>query len=82
MRILHPRLWIAALSLAGVLAIVASDLTRTAPGPISGVHAREPELVGLGSCAHCHGGWFGEMTASCLECHAPIAAVEESLPVP
>ncbi len=72
MRILHPRLWIAALSLAGVLAIVASDLTRTAPGPISGVHAREPELVGLGSCAHCHGGWFGEMTASCLECHAPI----------
>ncbi|MCC6673469.1 MAG: hypothetical protein IT458_20595 [Planctomycetes bacterium] len=73
MRLKSPRLWIGLLTLTGILAFAITDLTRTAPGPISASHARVPELQGLGSCHHCHGGWFGDMTSSCLECHAPIA---------
>lgn len=73
MSVRHPRVWIAAISVGAVAGLVASDLHRTAPGPISAVHEREPELVGLWSCQHCHGGWFGGMASSCLECHPRIA---------
>ena len=73
MRIGHPRIYLAALALLVVSWLVGTDLFRTAPGPVSASHAALPELVGIGSCRHCHGGWFGDMTSSCLSCHEPIA---------
>jgi hypothetical protein len=54
----------------GFAAVV--DLERTSPGALSSVHERESDLAGKSGCAACHGGWFSNMTDSCLECHADI----------
>lgn len=70
----NPRMWIALGSAALVVVIAVVDSQRTSPGPLSTVHAREGDLTGFNSCAHCHGGWFGAMTESCLECHDDIGA--------
>jgi hypothetical protein len=72
------RLWFVLLTGGGVLYFVVADMSRTSPGPLSAVHQRESKLSGLGSCSQCHGGWFGEMTEACLECHEPIAAQLDS----
>jgi hypothetical protein len=69
-----PRLWIALSSTALVVTLAIVDSQRTSPGPLATVHEREGDLTGFNSCAHCHGGWFGEMTESCLECHDDIGA--------
>ncbi len=74
MKLHHPKLWIAMFSAAAVGYFVLSDLGRTAPGPLTGVHARVPKLSGWRSCSQCHGGLLGTMTDSCLECHTPIGA--------
>jgi len=65
--------WIAALSLAVVLLVGVVDMRRTSPGPVTEVHGRVADIDGGESCSACHGGWFSDMTASCEECHEPIA---------
>ncbi len=66
----NPRLWIGVASTALVLVLAIGSLGRTSPGALAAPHAA---LNGAGKCADCHGGFFGEMTESCLECHKPIA---------
>lgn len=72
MKLSSPRLWITICSLLAVSMFAIVDLRRTSPGPVSTVHAQLEELDGGESCAQCHGGWFSNMTDSCLECHAVI----------
>lgn len=67
-------LGVACLSVLGVLYVVLGDLGRSSPGPISAVHAHAEGLDGGAGCAACHGGWSGDMTSACLECHEPIRA--------
>lgn len=52
------------------------DLERTAPGPVSAVHAQafEAEGVALDECSACHGGWFESMSGACFDCHDGIEA--------
>ncbi|MFN3243802.1 MAG: cytochrome c3 family protein [Planctomycetota bacterium] len=57
-----------------VLTLTMAAAERQSPGPISTVHGRLAELDGGASCSSCHGGWFGDMRASCIECHEEIAA--------
>jgi hypothetical protein len=77
-RVSRLSFWIATLSLCAVLLIGLVDVQRTSPGPITNVHAQLEKLAGGESCAQCHGGWFSDMTDSCLECHAPVEAqIEE-----
>jgi len=64
--------WIAVLSLAVVVGMAVVDLKRTAPGEVTRVHARDEKLEGGTNCSACHGGFFSDMTSSCLECHAAI----------
>ncbi len=78
MNVRSPKLWIGLFSAAAVLWIVADDMGRTSPGPVSTVHGRIAEIDGGASCAQCHGGWFSDMTTSCLACHEPIASQIES----
>lgn len=73
-KISGPKLGIAVLSALAVFYFVFGGLTRTSPGPLTTVHARIPELTGWRSCSQCHGGLLGDMTKSCLECHADIDA--------
>lgn len=73
MKLGHPRTWLGVLALVGIASFVGSDLLRTAPGPVSASHAALPQLVGMGSCRHCHGGWFGDMRRACTGCHEEIA---------
>lgn len=61
---------IASAILVLVLTMAAAD--RQSPGPVSSVHAALEEIGGGESCAACHGGWFGNMQASCNECHPEI----------
>lgn len=72
MRLKSPRLWLAILSSAAVLYLTVGYVTRTSPGPLATAHEREEKLTGIGSCANCHGGWLGDMTGACVECHKPI----------
>jgi hypothetical protein len=64
-----PKLWISVFSLLAVSAVALVDARRTSPGPIAVVHARLDDFDGGDSCAQCHGGWFSNLTNSCLECH-------------
>ncbi|MFO1031614.1 MAG: cytochrome c3 family protein [Planctomycetota bacterium] len=64
-------------STIAVLLLVMAATERKSPGPVSAVHARLAELDGGEACAKCHGGWFGDMLGSCLECHADIATQRE-----
>lgn len=73
MKLTRVSFWIATLSLCAVLLIGVVDVQRTSPGPIANVHAQLEKLAGGENCSQCHGGWFSDMTDSCLECHAPIA---------
>jgi len=68
----NPRVWIAITSGAVVLYLGVGYVGRPSPGPLATVHEREKKLTGLGSCSNCHGGWLGNMTDSCVECHEPI----------
>jgi hypothetical protein len=72
MTLRSPRAWIAITSAAIVIYLGIGYVGRTSPGPLATVHEREKKLVGLGSCANCHGGWLGNMTDSCVECHGDI----------
>ena len=73
MKLPSPRLWIAFFSLSGVIAIGLLEIgRRSAPGPITAVHGRVPELVGRNGCAQCHGGWTQTMAEACLDCHGVI----------
>lgn len=73
-----PAFWIATGSLGLVVLMALVDLRRTAPGPITAVHAQSAALDGDSSCSDCHGGWFQSMTEACDECHAAVAKdVEE-----
>lgn len=69
----NPKLWISAFSIAAVSVFAVVDVRRTSPGPISAVHGAVSDLESGQTCSACHGGWFSDMTDSCLECHAPIA---------
>ncbi len=60
----------------GFMAFVATD--RKSPGPISSVHAGLEKIDGGAACSQCHGGLFGSMRKSCLECHADIGAQLEA----
>ncbi len=70
----HAGVAIAVLSAVAVGALVIGDLDRVAPGTLSTVHGAHPDLAGDRSCAQCHGGWFSDMTQSCLQCHDDIEA--------
>ena len=74
----NPHLWIAFFSLLGVLGVAVVDLGRTAPGMLSAVHQREPDLAGRRDCSLCHGGWFSSMTEACLDCHEVVGDHIES----
>ncbi len=65
----RPRLWISLCSLLIVVLAAVVDSDRAAPGALTTVHGRIPELAESGSCSLCHGGWFSNMTDGCLECH-------------
>ncbi len=67
-----PRVWVAITSAAVVIYLGVGYVGRTSPGPLATVHEREKKLHGIGSCANCHGGWFGTMTDACVECHDEI----------
>lgn len=67
-------MWMAVLTAAGVVYLTVGFAGRRAPGPLARAHARVPALTGFNSCARCHGGWFGSMAESCLECHVDIGA--------
>jgi len=69
----NPRFWIALAAAALVCSFAWTPLHQTSPGQLATVHSRIGKLNGVGSCAQCHGGWFGNMTESCLECHDAIA---------
>ena len=69
MRLRNPRVWIALASAGLVLTLAIAELGRASPGPLAAVHQRDSRLTGFGSCSQCHGGWFGSMAESCLECH-------------
>jgi len=72
-RLKSPKVWIGILSAAAVLYLTVGYAGRESPGPLAAVHEREAKLTGWNSCAQCHGGWFGSMAESCLECHADVA---------
>lgn len=72
MKVFDPRLWIAGLSTFAVVWLSLDAIGRTAPGPLTTVHGRIPDLAGRHSCSECHGGWFSSMTESCQACHEPI----------
>jgi hypothetical protein len=55
-----------------VLYLGVGYVARPSPGPLAAVHEREKELTGIGSCSNCHGGWLGNMTDSCTDCHDDI----------
>ena len=63
----------AACTLVIVLAIGLVDLSQSAPGPLSAVHGTIEGLGGPNNCAACHGGWFGDMTSSCMKCHEQVS---------
>ncbi|HEB52163.1 MAG TPA: hypothetical protein ENI87_02790, partial [bacterium] len=67
-------------AIVSVVLVIVSTMAvaeRQSPGPVAVVHARLPELAGGDACSSCHGGWFGDMQAACLECHGDIAAQME-----
>lgn len=72
MSLRRPHVWIAFLSATVVLLVALVDVRRTSPGPLSSVHAREPDLAGGRDCSECHGGWTSSMTEACLDCHEGI----------
>jgi hypothetical protein len=71
---LRPQLWLGLFSLLGIIGLAAVDLRRTAPGPLTSVHARVGDLAGGDNCKACHGGWGQSMTAACVVCHPAIEA--------
>ncbi|MEM7200613.1 MAG: hypothetical protein AAF628_10130 [Planctomycetota bacterium] len=77
-RLLSPQLWLGLFSAAVVLYLVSGDMGEASPGPVATVHARVDDLDGGNHCASCHGGWFSDMTASCLECHEAIGQQVEA----
>lgn len=72
MKLLRPRYLIAYASAAAVLLLAFVDSGRTAPGPLTAVHQREPDLDGRRDCSECHGGWRRNMSQACLDCHEAI----------
>lgn len=68
------KLLVGVCSLGLVLVVGLLDLRRTAPGALSAMHARVPELAGANACAACHGGLFTSVTEACLDCHGAIDA--------
>ena len=72
MTLRSPRAWIAITSAAVVIYLGIGYAGRTSPGPLATVHEREKDLTGIGSCSNCHGGWLGNMTDSCVDCHDEI----------
>lgn len=74
MSVRDPKLWLALLSLAAVLVIVALDSERTTPGPLTTTHARVGELAGNAGCERCHGARGQSMEQACSQCHAEIGA--------
>ncbi len=73
-----PQLWIALVSVVGVLSTAVVDMGKTSPGPLAAPHGRIDALNARAGCADCHGGVFQSMTAACLDCHEPIAEHMES----
>jgi hypothetical protein len=71
-RLTRPHLWIALCSGALVMCIALVGAERKSPGPLTAVHGSLEALRGGTGCADCHGGWFSNLTDSCLECHEPI----------
>ncbi|QDU68420.1 cytochrome c3 family protein [Engelhardtia mirabilis] len=71
-RLGRPSLWVALCSAVAVMAMAVVDTGRSSPGPLASVHSRVPELAGANDCSACHGGWFQDMAAACLDCHTPI----------
>lgn len=63
---------IALLGLLAALLIVYVQTRSLSPGPISAVHAQDPELLGGAGCAVCHGDGQLGMTSSCLQCHEEL----------
>ncbi|MGE3174258.1 MAG: hypothetical protein AB7O97_16640 [Planctomycetota bacterium] len=72
MKLASARLWLSLSCCAAVVAFAASNLGKTLPGPLSAAHAQVEDLDGGNSCSQCHGGWFSDLQASCLKCHADI----------
>lgn len=72
MRLADPRLWLGVLALGAVAVAVQLESERTSPGPLTPVHAREPDLEGPDGCDRCHGSWRASMDAACTECHEAI----------
>ncbi len=82
MNLRSPKFWVALLSIVGVATMAIVDLRRSSPGPVAAAHAQVAKLHGGQSCRQCHGGLFSDMTAACLECHAPIAEQLDGGPSP
>jgi hypothetical protein len=78
MNVRSPRFWLAVISLSAVFGYAAATLTKSSPGELSASHAQDGSLTGAFSCAACHGGWVGDMTSSCLECHEDVGAQIEA----
>ena len=74
MRLDRPGVWIGLCSAVAVLLLAVVGSERNSPGALSAVHGRAEGLEGGARCNACHGGWFSDMTESCLECHADVAA--------
>lgn len=66
--------FIAALASFGIIILlVVLDTPKVTPGPLTPVHARQPELQGLGGCSACHGEGEQSMADACFACHEDIA---------
>lgn len=78
MNLRSPKVWITLCSLLAVSMVAIVDTRRTSPGPIASVHAQLSDIDNGNSCSQCHGGWFSNMTDSCLACHAAIGEQMEN----
>ena len=72
-RLARPGVWVALCSAVAVMAMAVVDTGRTSPGPLATVHSRVDELAGANDCSACHGGFFQDMSAACLDCHGAVA---------
>jgi len=68
-----PRLALALVSLAAVVAVVVIESRQTSPGPLTTTHARAGELASDASCDQCHGDFGESMAQACAECHEEIS---------
>lgn len=76
-RLRDPKLWLGLATAALIVFLVVDEAERSSPGPLTSVHAAQPELSGNAGCARCHAAREPSarpFEATCTKCHAEIGA--------